>query len=271
MRLERLIAATLLVPTLAAAAPPGPKAVERCIEASEHAQEAREHGHFAEAKRSLEVCLDASCPAVIRRDCADARTSLESRQPTLVVRVLDVRGAVVDAAVRVDGAVLADDARGRALPVDPGPHEVSVQHAGGVVRRTITATEGQNPQTVDLVLPGAAPLAPIVPPRSAAPSRGPTTGTWVATVGFGVVAVAGVATWAGLGLTTNGDYDALQDRCAPDCPRSDTDALARRYQIADVALGLGLGALVVSAAVLVFGPRRHVAPSAALGGPTLRF
>lgn len=233
-----------------------PRAVDACISAFESAQEQRAAARLQSAKERLSRCLASDCPAVIRRDCETYLAEVDKAMPTVVFRVQDERGDVEGAEIRVDGEPSGVSADGRARPFDPGPHDIEVVAASRApVRMRFVAEETVKGRVVEIRLPpGALPKATVVPPREA-PSGGPTTSTWLASIGLAGLAVVGLGTFTIVGLGADADYRDLRDTCGPRCAPDRTDDVKSRYVLADVALGVSVVALAASAIVYVLGPR----------------
>ncbi|MDB4946243.1 MAG: hypothetical protein JWP97_5777 [Labilithrix sp.] len=151
--------------------------------------------------------------------------AIEPRLPRLVV---DVPPNQRDVMVKRDGVAIGSAAWGAAIPVDAGPHRISVTAPGKQWETTTTAIEKQTVHvTVPRELPPA-PLAAATPGPAAAPaldntadlvappreSRGATqrTAGWIV-AGVGVV---GLGLGAGFGLSSIGKRDDSRNHCVAD-------------------------------------------------------
>jgi hypothetical protein len=56
-------------------------------------------------------------------------------------------------------------------------------------------------------------------------------------------------------LNADSDADRLRNSCAPSCDQSSRDALSDKLVVANVALGVGIGAIALAAATWLFDPR----------------
>ena len=169
-----------------------------------------------------------------------------------------------DLEIRVDGVVLARDAWGEGIPVDPGEHEIVATRPGFVAfrwRGTITNADAR----VEVPALEAEP-APDTPD---APSP------WMKPAGVGLLATGLVATAVGLGLGARAI--ALDGNASDACPVaarcSSPDALAFADSARDFALAStivvvsGLAIAVAGVVVFVVAPKAtraaslYVAPS----------
>ena len=235
MRSVHLCAASALPLVLglfpATAAAQGKK---ECADAYIAGQVARKDGHLREARARFDVCASASCPASLQRDCTPWKAQIDREIPSLSVSVTDEAGAsLAGASVTVDGAPLSPPG-----VLDPGEHVVRVELAGrkpAEQRVTLSAGGGNRAITVRLERP--APAARRVP---------------VAPIVLGAAGVVALGVFAGLGEAGNAKKSSLDAMaCKPDCSPSDVSAARSLYLGADVALGVGLGALVAAGVVLI--------------------
>lgn len=270
-------------------AAPSRSSIDQCIAASENSQVERSKGHLRAAREVLSRCLAADCPALISKDCNAFLAQLEAITPTVVFRVLDASGRdFVDAQVRVDGELVMSRIDGRARPLDPGPHDVEVRAPNQpVLTQRIVAEEGVKARVIELRFsspattmtssPAVTPT-PSVAPTPAPPSSsdrpessGPATGTIVTSAALAGLGVVGLGAFTLVGLKANSDYDRLQSTCGSRCAPDEVDRVHGRYQLADVALAVGIGALAGAALVFLLGPRESAAARTGIAPPTPRF
>jgi hypothetical protein len=149
----------------------------QCLDANAKGQDLRRDGKLTAAREQLRACVDPSCPAMVRDDCAQRLADLEHAQPTIAFEVKDATGADVSAVtVTMDGKPLAERLAGVALPVDVGEHTFAfVVNGQPPVTRTFVLTEGAKGRRERIVLTAAAPpaAAPLVAP--APPPAAPVT------------------------------------------------------------------------------------------------
>jgi len=229
-----------------------------CLDATAKGQSLRDAHRLLEAREQFRLCAQASCPAVLRHDCAAWLNELEPVIPTIVLSMKDGAGAdVLDARVTLDGRALVDTLTGTAITVDPGPHSFRFERRdGAAVEQQVLVGEGQKNVAVVARLP-APPVAPA--PRPVASSSTLRTAGWV----LGGVGVAG--------LVTGGVFGALAvaDKASGGCNASNRctnwGAISSAKTAADVA-DAGLiagGVLAATGAVFVLvGRSPSDAPSA---------
>ena len=238
----------------------------------ERAREAR----LREASELFGVCARTACNEDMRRECAARRAQLEADTPSLVPLVTDDAGEPrVLVEVRIDGALVTSRLDGRALPVDPGKHELAFSTDSGVfATRHLMVIQGERNRAIHVVLHdadegGVKPARELVapPPRDAAaapaprvvaearlPVDAPEVATRHDTAGggrgaapylFGALGLAGVG---GFGLLTYwGRADnALLAGCTPSCTAGSVRHVRELYWAADASLGVGIASLAVS-------------------------
>jgi hypothetical protein len=125
---------------------------------------------------------------------------------------------------------------GQVTRVDPGDHTVSVDAPGFSARTQHVKLDAGDTRAVRVSLHALA-VAPVTPPARTVPIA-PIVMTVLGATGFGLFAGFGLA-----GNSIKSDLDA--QKCAPNCSASRVDAIKTDYVVADVALGIGLAALVV--------------------------
>src|SRR3954468_23053427 len=116
----------LVLPAIAHA---GPK---ECIAFADDGQKLRDDGKLHAARDKFISCAAKSCPSVVSKQCSQWLGEVEKEIPSLTFRATDENGKeLLDVKIFVDGKELADSARLRALPVDPGEHVVRVERSDG--------------------------------------------------------------------------------------------------------------------------------------------
>jgi hypothetical protein len=90
--------------------------VQACLTASEKGQRARASGKLREARESFLVCGNESCPAIVRRDCAQWTSELTTALPTVVFGAKDRGGRdLYDVNVSMDGETIVTKLDGKAV------------------------------------------------------------------------------------------------------------------------------------------------------------
>jgi hypothetical protein len=214
---------------------------DQCFDAYEQAQRLRKEYKLRAAHEQLVTCGADSCPAFVRQDCAKWLGEVEASTPTIVVLARRADGTAIEGArATLDGGPFADALDGRAVAVDPGPHDLRCEAEGAAVQTRIVVAEGAKNQQF-LVSFGAAPVpAPVEKPPPRPARGGIPTATWV----LGGVAVAGAISFTAFAVAGR-----QVQSCAPTCTRGQVDDLRRDYLIADVSWITGL---VAAGAALYF-------------------
>ena len=265
-----MVAGAGLAATLAVSTANADMTKEECVKANADGQALRLDGKLDAARTLLEACGDASCPGIVREDCAQRVAELNRAQPTIAFDVTDTTGADIGAVrITVDGRPLRDGAADGPMRVDPGEHVFVFTVRGRVpVVRRFVFKEGERDRHEHIFLEPQAP-APAAsdttttpsdtgtsPPRDTASSARETRNA-VAYV-TGGVGLASIALGGVLGVLTLSAVNAQKTDCASvtSCPNhtqamSDHSTASTDSTISDVGFIVG-GALVVGAAVLLF-------------------
>lgn len=255
-----LAASWLVVASPALGAPPAAVArpdTKACIASFDAGQRARSDRQLRRAQTELLVCTQESCPAVLRADCAGVLRSVEAAVPTIVLAADDGEGRdVVDATVRVGAERVAGELDGRAIELDPGAYDFVFERAGeSSITVHVVLREGEKNRVVRASFAQASPSA--LPAPSAPPAALPAPGADAATrpiVGYVVpagLAALGVAAFVVAGasrLSFDAEVDDMRARCAPDCTQAERADLSSTLVTANVAFGVGVGAVVLAVA-----------------------
>jgi hypothetical protein len=255
---------------------------QQCVEANDGAQDLRQAGKLRQARETLALCASASCPAIVRDDCTQRLTELDSAMPHVVFAAKDAAGNdLVDVKVTIDGAPLADRLDGSSLKVDPGPHVFVFTWEGhpSVTKKLVLAEHDQARREV-VVFGGAE--TPHVESASlaTAPAAAGSGGSGIdrKTIAFAVggAGVIGLVVGSIFGIVAKNTYDGATSRCAQSgssppsgCPG---DALSAgnntAHQQATVStVGFVAGAaLLTGGAILYFtAPKAGVAVAPTVG------
>jgi hypothetical protein len=256
-----LTAAALLCTLHAHAADP---AQLRCNQAYEDGQRLRRAGTLRRARDELLVCTRDPCPARQQAECSEWLKSLEAAIPSFIpVAKVDGR-EVVDVSVTVDGDRRLERLDGRAIDVDPGAHVVRFERQGEApIEVQVVAHEAEKNQLVPADFVHAAPKPPEQPPKAEprptppapAPER-PVPWTVYALGGASVLSLGGFVLFATQGSSRQGDLDS--QGCKPNCDPSDTDAIKKKFLIADVFLGVSLAAAATATVLFLLRPEERI-------------
>lgn len=273
MHLKRVVVSVALACTAVLGAPSrahaeGPTGAPdkaACVAALDKAQASRAGRKLLESRASYVTCSHEACPDMIRDDCSKGLREVDEALPTLVLSASVDGKDATDAKVMLDGERLAGGLDGRAISVDPGPHVARFERPGsGPVEVKVVAREGEKNRLVT----GAF----IVSRPEAKQVKGEGSSFPVVPVAFaatGALALGG-AFFMHVNMTERANE--LGNECAPRCSQSDRDALSDRLVLRNVALGVGIGALVVAAVTYVvasnpFGGSRSPSVSGSSAAP----
>lgn len=267
-----------------------------CTSAYKQAKKQEQDNQLRAAEKSWLACAKASCSTFLQHECTFHHAQIQADIPSIVPVVTDAAGApVTDAQVTMDGQLLTSKIDGRALAIDPGVHEFAFRNGSGLLAtEKIVITQGQRNRLVTISLrPGGreaqvqaqaqaqdnsaasattGEIKPAVLERSAAPAEsliesppagktGPAGSRSVAPYLLGTVGVAGLAGFGVLTYWGRKDNDRLAG-CSPNCMPGSLDHIKRLYLGANIALGVGIAALVGATWVaLASGPSKEDAAS----------
>ena len=242
-----LIAAAVLASATARAddAPAAPKA--ECVAQLDKAQSLHTARKLRDARTSYLSCSAASCPELVREDCARSLVELDAAMPTFVFSARADGHDVTDARVLLDGEAVSSALDGHSVALDPGNHVVRFERTGGgVFEVKVVAREGEKSRAVSATFVTG---TPVEKPRVES-GRFPVLPVILG--GTGLLALGGSFY---VRLNADSDAESLRNSCAPHCAQSARDALSDKLVVANVALGVGIGALALAAATWLFDPR----------------
>lgn len=260
-----------VVPLTAAAAPPakpGGGAKTACLASHEEALALRSQKKPHAALEKFVACARVECPTVVRKECGEQVALVEKDAPTVVLEARDESGADTTAVkVSMDGNAIASRLTGAAVDVEPGEHLFRFERASGkAIEQRVLVVEGEKNRKV--VAEFAPPVAKP-PPGESGPPPSPHESKHVPVVAYivGGVAVLGLGSFAFFALSGKGAEKDLASSCSPSCSDDQLAPVKRDYLIADVSLGIGLVAAVVTAVLVLPALTDSPAVSARLGSP----
>jgi hypothetical protein len=129
-----------------------------CQTAFQSAQDKEKAGKLVEASQLFASCSDEVCGTSIWHECVTRNTHLRASLPSIIPLAVDQGGAPrADVEVTMDGHVITSQLTGRAIPVDPGPHEFSFSTGSGVFASAkITVVEGERNRPLSVSCPAPA-------------------------------------------------------------------------------------------------------------------
>lgn len=272
-----------------------PSKVE-CVTANEAAQTLIQSGKLIEAEGKLATCVIASCPVLVRADCAERLSEIDRVMPSITFELRDSEGNRVPAArVTMDGQALPEALGARPVRVDPGEHRFLFEAEGlPLAEGTFLLHQGEKSRKETIVFAAAPTKVPavaigsVVQPQSkagleaagqakqeASPSSAaiPT----LAYVAAGVGAV-GLALGIGAGVAADSKHAALEGECGPGsvCAlgvQSDIDDFHALRAWSTVGYVLAAAGLAGGAILWLTGPKssNHVSARVWIGPRTAGF
>ena len=216
---------------------------DACLQAHEQAQLLRLHHRFADARAQFNACMEASCPRILRDDCASLLAALDASRVQVTFAAHDANGEPLTAVrVFVDQELIADALDGNPLPIDPGDHAVRFEAQGAAPHeQRLVLQEGEGTRDVTVQLERAH--------VAEAPTRSQRM-LWTS-VALGGAAIAAAATGIGLGVAGKREHEHLDEVCGVDrdCGGAQTEKGRAMYVGADVCFGIA-GALAATATTL---------------------
>jgi hypothetical protein len=237
----------------------------------------RELGRLPEAYEAMSQALrDATAKAETEPKYAGTRNAAAADLAVLEPRVGKLIVAVVSPPpgleVTIDGAPLPPDKLGVPVATAIGAVVVRLAAPGSAPVERRVQTRGGAPVTLTVALDAAAPAvvapaAPPVPGEAAAPAREGGGGRIAGFVVLGLGA-AGMATFAGAGVTANSRFNSISAACGgarcTDPGFSDQIASGRRLDLlANVGLGVGIAGLAAGTLLVVLGGPKAAPPASA--------
>lgn len=181
---------------------------EACLAAADTGQSLRDDGQYLGAREQFLACSRDVCPKLVHDQCAEWLRHIDEATPTVIFAAKDDRGQqLADARVLLDSKALVATLDGKAIPLDPGPHDVRFERdPHGVVNVHVVLRAGEKNREVTATFPAVdgpvqAPQPPLqesgtVPPPAVEekhqvtpPFWSPRTVTAASLLAGGVVAV----------------------------------------------------------------------------------
>jgi hypothetical protein len=251
---KRLAAALFLVllgGSNAAFAAPASDTKE-CIASFDQGQHSKTDHHLKLAQTQLLACTKETCPAVLRADCAEVLKSVQSALPSIVFAAEDGGKDVTDVKVFNGSDQIASSLDAKAVELDPGTYDFRFERGTNTPLTVhFVLREGEKNREVRGIFNPPKPITTttivVAPEREVRSTVG-----YVVPAAFAVLGVAGFI-FAGVGkLTFNSDVNDFRAPppagCAPNCTEASRADLSSTLVRANVALGVGIGGLVLAAA-----------------------
>ncbi|MFZ5895513.1 MAG: hypothetical protein ACOY0T_30935 [Myxococcota bacterium] len=237
-----------------------------CFAAFESAQQLRKEGKLIEASKAVITCSQPTCQSFISKECTAIYGELQASLPSFVFSAKQGERLLLNVRIYVDGVLVAERIDGRAVPVDPGPHQFKFEVEG---RAPIVvdglAIEGERNKPMSVTFPAEAPgkvahvgAGATQPEKEPPRSSGAPIASYVL-AGVGVLAVGGAIALRVVGAN---EFDDMNGTCKPTCARDDVDRARLKYTLSDVGFGVGGAALVTAGILYLVRGTRESAPTA---------
>lgn len=249
-----------------------------CALAAEKSLTLRKQHALRAARSELLVCAAASCPDVIREECARRMAEVNAAIPTVVFEARDEAGRDLSAVtVTMDGAKLADRLDGNAIAIEPGEHAFTFETATfPAVQKSFVVREGEKDRREQIVLVAPAVIPPPPPFVRIEPQRPPKTQRTIA-LGVGAAGLASILAGVAFGSIAAIDWSHAQSDCGSGCGPSAQAQNERNDALgfataANVTLVVGAVFLVTSVVLWLTAPRAASARAGSASfGPTVSF
>lgn len=117
---------------------------DACNEAYVQTQRLQRTGQLLRAREQALACARDECSVTVRRGCSSWLEDIADAMPSVVVEARDAAGnELLDVRVFSGERLVAESLDGKALPLDPGAHELRFEHRGEVELLRVVALEGQ--------------------------------------------------------------------------------------------------------------------------------
>jgi hypothetical protein len=226
-------------------------ALKACLAAAESAQDLRDAGKLAEARKQLNVCTREGCPSLVRQDCIRWTDEVLATMPTIVPGARDPSGRdLVHVKLAIDGQLAGDTLVGNPIALDPGVHTLTFELVGAQpVEYQIVLRQGEKNRVVVVTLRPATRGEDTTVQRAETGQGDYWTTRRIAgaaATGGGVIAMVAGGAWA---LLARAQYD----RATGETGLSRHDDSVSAIGKADAAsVVLGVGSLLVAAGLVVW-------------------
>ena len=211
------LATSLAVLSFAAVASAAPSKSE-CVDADTWGQTHRMHGRLHAARADFRICMNPSCPEIVRANCAMRIEEVDRAMPTVI---LEAPVDLATAKITMDGVPLTVSAN--PIEVEPGAHHFVVRVGDLAVTRDVVVSEGEKRRSIVFDRP-TAPVAP--PPAQRAAWLTPLRGVGIVSAALGLVSLG---FGAAFGIAAFDAWSSAKAECF-DAAQCDTASAVRDRQ-----------------------------------------
>jgi len=235
-----------------------------CLDNHTEGQKLRRDGKLLESRDSFRQCSATGCPSQIIRECVGWMEETTKQIPSVAFTVTADGTSRADVQVYIDDVLAAEKLSGRAIDVNPGPHQIRVVLPPfAPYEEQIVVTEGEKFRMVNVTFatPGREKT-----PLSTTPGASPAeVETWrpipIATYvfgGLGIAAAISGSAWGISNMSLRSDMEDKVNGCAPNCSDQAIDVLKQRALLADVSWGVSVLSLATAATIYFLRPEEPV-------------
>jgi len=229
--------------------------IESCLEDHARGQELRLGGKLIAARDAFLHCSATHCPNQIQRDCSSYLEQIQVQVPSVVLRVSADGVSRGDVKVFIDGRLALDQLTGKALDLDPGPHQLRVVLPPyPPYQQSLIVSEGERFRVIEVAFAQPRPNEPAdeaKPKRRLEMHRPIPVSSYI----FSTVSAAAMLSGVGWGVSTWSLKSELEaSGCAPNCSQKSVDVLRQRALFADVSWGVGAASLVAAGVFYLIRP-----------------
>ena len=236
------------------AAAPKQDPIETCLEDHARGQELRLGGKLLDARDAFLHCSATHCPNQIQRDCSGYLEQIQVQVPSVVLRVTAEGVSRGDVKVFIDGRLALEQLTGKALDLDPGPHQLRVVLPPyPPYKQSLIVSEGERFRVIEVAFAKRKPNAGMDegrPERRLEMQRPIPVSSYI----FGTVGAAALLSGVGWGVSTWSLKNELEAGCAPTCSQKSVDVLRQRALFADVSWGVGAASLIAAGVFYLIRP-----------------
>jgi hypothetical protein len=228
--------------------------IETCLEDHARGQELRLGGKLLDARDAFLHCSATHCPNQIQRDCSGYLEQIQVQVPSVVLRVTADGVSRGDVKVFIDGRLALDQLTGKALDLDPGPHQLRVVLPPyPPYQQSLIVSEGERFRVIEVA------FAKPKPSSTAGEARAERRLEMhrpipVSSYVFGSLGTAALLSGVGWGVSTWSLKNELEAGCAPTCSQKSVDVLRQRALFADVSWGVGAASLIAAGVFYLIRP-----------------
>lgn len=213
-----------------------------------------------DARAALRLCARPSCKPWMIDDCTKRLAEVEGRIPSVVFSARDARGApLYDVRVLDGDREVVGRLDGRAVEMEPGPHELVAERGAVRVTASVVVMEGKKAQQVDFAFADGSAQPADVAPSARAPWNETAPGgplpmhSWARPLAGGLLLGGLVAGGLGAGLVAVAIDEKSDAHCDANdvCDGGPLESARQAARAATVSFVVG-GVLLAGAAVTFF-------------------